>query len=426
MGIFQGFKKNIIKSKLFVIAALHLVALGVLSFILGKNDLLNIVPNNQNLLNWDGIWYQSIKESGYIFVPFSVCNMAFSPMFPFIWRLLGLTPFFVSIFNLLIFVSSFFFLLRHWNAPPRFFFLILSIPSFIFFSLPYSESLFFLFSAFIIRGYQKNSLLLKCIGFFFASITRTVSLIFIPAIIIADFLTVVRTHPKNRNVHFVLTILSCVFGLLITSIVQGYQTGKWFYFLEIQKQWGREWIIPSIPFTTYRPEWVMGIDGIAFAIGLLAILYCLALFACRIDKDLLALLPTLPKDSALVMSALYLAATTVLDTLFTFYSNGYSNIWSINRHVLCTPFVIVFIMHWYKFIDKRTDLFVLIILLLSVIFTGVYKHPFMLAHYFVFFLPFMFLKFHNSSKQYVFVGYIINCICQLLFFEAFLNNKWVG
>src|SRR5690554_6421744 len=185
MKVLKPYKHLFFKGPISAVLV-YIATLFIIYVLLDLFGFIYTVPNNTNLLNWDAKWYFSIKDSGYEFIENSMCNLAFFPLFPLVWDVLDVSPTHISIFNSLVFFISFIFFYRKEYTNLLSFLFILSIPSFIFFALPYSESLFFISSSLIILGYNKESNSLKNIGFLFSSMTRSVSIIFIPAIIICD------------------------------------------------------------------------------------------------------------------------------------------------------------------------------------------------------------------------------------------------
>ena len=81
----------------------------------------------------------------------------------------------------------------------------------------------------------------------------------------------------------VFQLSACVLSLLAVAYIQYYQTGKWFYFIEVQKFWGRTPRLPKLPYTTLAPQRVLGVDAIAFVVGLIAgyLVVCWLLLSIR-------------------------------------------------------------------------------------------------------------------------------------------------
>ncbi|SHF48519.1 hypothetical protein [Pedobacter caeni] len=406
---------------------LHLNIFIIAYLLLLHFQVIDAVPDEQNLLNWDAFWYHDIREKGYVFVPSQVCNMAFFPLFPFLWKLSQLSAVSICLLNLAIFVTSFYLLIRKQEVSPIFLLIVLGSPSFIFFALPYSESLSFMFAAMILLGYRLKCSPIKITGFLLAATVRSVSLLFIPAIILTEILTYDKKQPKWRLLlNLFYSIAACTAGLMISACVQFRQTGRWFYFLDIQQFWKRHWIFPKFPLTTYDPERIIGVDGAAFVIGSIAAFHCLKWIFLSVRRRDLYPFHNLPK--AVVFSALCLAGTTFLDTFFTFNVKGATNIWSLNRHLFCSPFFLIYILWLVRnFKPEKSEILALALLLIfCVYFTGVYQHTLPLTFYVTFFCSLLVLKFADPFKNYLILFYLLSLFIQVCFLNDFLHYKWIG
>ena len=174
-----SFKK--LQSVLLNPLILHLFFVIILYAFLYNIGEIKQLPNSNNLVNWDAGIYKSIKNAGYFFnIETSKGNTGFYPLFPYLWKLFSLTPIGIAIFNLLIFLISFQLLIKAYKIPVDTTLLYLSIPSIIFFFLPYAESLFFLFSTLLLIGWKKKDYRLLIVACSLASITRPSILYFIP------------------------------------------------------------------------------------------------------------------------------------------------------------------------------------------------------------------------------------------------------
>lgn len=419
--------KDLVLSTTMKAILLHLTLFIFLFGTLLHFGIFTTVPNNQNLLNWDANWYYQIMSNGYQFIPDTQCNLAFFPLFPYFWKVLNLSPIGISILNTLIFFISFFFLVKNKSLTVLQLLFLMSIPSLIFMGVPYSESLFFAFSVLLLKGYEKNNTLNKLIAFFFLSLIRSVALLFIPAIVIVELLTNRHEKIRVRLKRLFSLLLACITGVAVTCIIQFIQTGKWLYFITVQQYWLREWQIPHFPLTTNMPHRVLALDGIAFVIGLLA-LFCLFYWFYdivyrkkRIGEEPTEMQPTL------VFSCLYLLGTTLLDTLYTQKFNGSTSIWSLNRHLLSTPFAIVFMIYLIKDFDlkKYRFFFYGFIPLAGVVLTGVYDYK-ISAYYIFFFIITAVLRFFSRLKYIIILFYVFSLYLQLMFYHDFLIFMWMG
>ena len=107
--------------------------------------------SEKHFLNWDAAHYFTIKNEGY-----QGFLVAFFPLFPLVWKLTHLNVFGIVILNALLYFSSVYFLVSKMKLTSLELVLYLSVPSAVFYYLPYSESLFFLSSTLLILGVKNE------------------------------------------------------------------------------------------------------------------------------------------------------------------------------------------------------------------------------------------------------------------------------
>lgn len=388
-------------------------------------EVFSAVPNHSNLLHWDGEFYHKIMAEGYEYIPYLGSNMAFFPLFSLLWKLSTFSPVSISIFNLLLFSVSLVWLLKAEQVNSLLPLFLLSLGPMIFFALPYPEALFFLCATAISLGYKFDNQLLKNAGFLFASMTKVAAIIFIPAIVITELYFLYGRELNHRiAIRIAFSALACFIGTLIASMVQGFQTGKWFYYLEMQQYWGRNWILPEIPI--HAP---VAFDGIAWTIGLIAIYISLKFLWARLMPVLKHRADSLGIDQAVCFSVLYLSATVILDTCYT-YNTGGANIWSINRHLFCTPFAVIFIFWLIRYFKGiQADYFaILVVVLLGYYFADSFRDLERIICYSLFFIALAIFKFDLKQRYMplLIVIYVLSCYLQLKYYHSFLSGHWIG
>src|ERR1043165_6331327 len=138
-----------------LLPAIHLgVIYIVYQFLMFYYDLPEMIV--YNFKAWDSGWYASIAEKGYVFSAETQSNVAFYPLFPFIWKLLwkvteaGVEG--VCLFNFCVFFAGLFVLKRTLGFSWWYLMFFASIPSSMFMFVPYTEALFFLFCSVFIAG----------------------------------------------------------------------------------------------------------------------------------------------------------------------------------------------------------------------------------------------------------------------------------
>jgi hypothetical protein len=423
------------KRNLFITIS-HFVFLFVISSLLIHYNIIYTSPFNTNLILCDTIWYDQIRSGGYSYVPFKQCNLAFFPLFPIVWRLSSLNALGISLINTVLFITGINFLLGKTKYPIGYLLTIISFPSYIFFILPYSESLFFIFGSLILVGYSKSSNWLICFGLLGCSLTRSVSTLFIPAIIFTEliqFKLFSTPQPKLTALKNIILYSSiCIIGVSLVTFLQVMQTGKWFYFLKVQKYWGRHFEFPILPFTTRWPTRVIGVDAIGLVVGILA-LFIFAKYVLSFIQNKVAESEN-PPSRALTFSLLYLLGIVFLDCFFTRAVAGQTSIWSMNRHIFCAPFFLFF-LNWlsFQYTPSKADKYAIpVIIFIGIFINGLYIYKYNLTYYLVFFLSFMMVNaikttpLKLSSFTFSIILYLFNITLWVVFHQAFLQSKWVG
>jgi hypothetical protein len=345
-----------------------------------------------------------------------MCNLAFFPLFPVVWKISQLDAAGVCVINISLFVSAFIILMGRSKYPVIYLLVLTTFPSFIFFFLPYSESLFFLSGTLLILGYRNNSRGMIIAGLLCCGMIRAVSTIFIPAVIFTELICY-RKAGKNMWTY----TLVCIVTILGVAAVQALQTGKWFYFLGVQKYWNRHFQLPGLPFTTEAPERVIGVDAIGLFIGVIAAFICIR---WMIQKA------KVPVCRSVIFSCLYLAGVAFLDSFFTDDFEGHTKLWSMNRHIIATPFFLCF-LNWFYHIyqPEKTDKYIIPLIILSAVFlTTITKYPFHLLYYLLFFTALIVAPFISERfRTYLLYPlYGMQVFLLFVFYQSFLYDKWIG
>ncbi|MES2378136.1 MAG: hypothetical protein V4553_16220 [Bacteroidota bacterium] len=411
------------KHKSVTLLSLHCLVLITVYIALSYFNYLTGVPNNNNLLNWDASFYFDIKEHGYRWLDEKPSELAFCPLFPWFWKISCLDAIGMSFLNAFIFMISMLLLLKEYKIQVLVLLLILGFPSFIFFYIPYSEAIFFLLSTTILIGYRKGISWLIYTGFFLASITKASAFVFIAAIIFVE-LTTWKDNLRGRIPQIIGRVLACLSGTAVVVMTQRYQTGKWFNLLEAQKFFRRTWQLPGFPLTTIQPQRTLGFDSIAFSIGVIALIYCIIWCANSLNRKVSDANP----DPVIAFSTFVLAAIVIIDTFFTYSKDGHTSIWSINRHILCTPFVIIFLNWLFEELRKKSGQALLAgaVVFVNIFFTGLFEFPLLLVFYVGFFGSLALFLYLPKYKNYWLLFYVIEVVIQLQTFDNFLYHRWIA
>ncbi len=369
-----------------------------------------------NFLNWDAQHYYTIKEKGYFW------NLvAFFPLFPMVWRALHVEVFGILIFNSLLFLFAYRALIKYSGIKNiKEIALYLCIPSFIFFYLPFTESLFFASSVLMLIGLKKRHYSIVYLGLFLAILSRPAFSIFIPALFITEFLSEDR---EKRWLRLILYCLVTLLGIFIVTGIHFMDTGAWFTFFSAQKDWGNELGIPQFPLSTWGDSFVLRLDSIAFLVGTTS-----GLILLGVILRLKSLKNTVfPKE--VIFSLAYLGGMTL--SVFLFRGGS---MFSLNRFVLATPFVIIAMSYWINldYVLKRKHLYYAAgITMIYWLAFGSYIHIVTMLKFLSltgFILLFFLIKSNRGLLQkWSFIALIIITFgLQMITFIKFLNGDWVA
>jgi len=299
-----------------------------------------------NLLNWDAGHYFAVMQGGY-----HDENVAFFPLFPFFWKIIHASIAAMSIINGLIFIASLSWLAEEFNFRKRNLLLVASIPSLIFMFLPFSEALFFFTGVIILIGLEKKNTMMLLTGLLLAGISRPVATVFIPAILITEYVEVKGKFKNFKPVIFQL--IFCLLGLLLVFTLQYWQTGRWFSFFEYQKNWNNYLRLPHFPLSSWAGGYIVRLDAIAFFFGVAA----LAITVYIIAK---ARKPGDEYSKPLVFSLSFLA---LLMCIVLFTKGGTFN--SFNRYLFASPFFLFALNNFLEKIIFRWKNFLLLFIFSS-------------------------------------------------------------
>lgn len=371
---------------------------------------------SEHFLNWDAEHYEFIKQNG-----FESYRVAFFPLFPLIWKFLALGTYGAVLLNSIVFLMTFYLIVRKLKIKNSLeIVLYLTIPSFIFFYLPYSESIFFLCSTAILFGIKDKKYYLIYIGLFFAILARPAFSVFIPALIITEFFSEFRTKTWLRiSIYIGISLV----GVLLVSFIQFLDTGEWFKFFEAQKHWGNFLQIPRLPLTSWAGGFIVRLDGFAFLIGIISGGFLLGLIF-KLKQFRNTIIP-----SEVIFSLAYLGGITLIVLLF----RG-GSLFSLNRFIFATPFIIVAFNFWLKsdFCITKKQLFSIfgLIFVFWLLF-GSYVHIQLMLKYLLVTFYAILIFAMKSEIQFIrkwslialiFLGFTF----QVVLFIRFLNGNWVA
>jgi hypothetical protein len=279
---------------------------------------------------------------------------------------------------------------------------------------------FFLCSVIILLGlkYDKNALV--CMGLFLSVLTRPAFAIFIPGLLITE---VFRKENGNLFVRTGFFFISTMAALAWVALIQFSDTGEWFKFFSAQKEWGNTLQMPTLPLTSWAGGFVVRLDGLAFLIGIISGGYLLA----RLFKLKWVQKVDLPVE--VVFSLAYLGGITLSVLLF----RG-GSLFSLNRFIFATPFIIVVINFWlkqeFRISHKKLLLIFGLIFLFWMLF-GAYSHirealKYSLLSLYALLLFVLMSENKILSKSGWISIILLNFTFQLILMIRFLTGLWVG
>lgn len=389
----------------------------IVCLIIGLINLFYIpnLLNEAHFLNWDAEHYFWIKENGY-----EGFRVAFFPFFPLLWRMLSCSIFGIVLVNALVFLISFYFIVKSLNTSTFETLLYLSIPSCIFFFLPYTESFYFAFSTVIIYGIRKEKRVLVWIGIFLCVLTRPSFIFIVPALILTDL------YYKKLNLKLILMlalyVFIALFGLTFVFSVHFYYTGNWFSYFEMSKGWGGVFHFLKLPFTSWGGDLIARFDGVSMLFGIFSglLLFFIFLKTPYSKRHLIA--------KEVVFSLIYLFGVTV----FIILRGGM--LFSLNRFIFASPFIIIGVNFWLNqtsFIKGKQLLYIFGFICLFWLLFGSYVHIQTFIKYFllsIYVVLIFVVKLENKSirKLALCLLIVLNVIFQLIFYIRFLSGNWVG
>jgi hypothetical protein len=404
--------------------------------------------DESNFIHWDVYFFKYMSQHTYgkdDTWP-GLGTYAFSPLFPFIWRVSHLPAKYIAIVNYLMFGLSLIILSSLLLSPGDFktadriclFALALTMPFVFSFYLPYCESTYFFTMSVAIFGLFKNKYWLFFLGMVMFTLSRPSFLIFGPAFICTDiYFLILNKKLKPFLKEAGLKILPILIGILITFFIQYENSGKFFKMFQVHSQfWGHSLKLPKT-ITDWSTEGygmnIFAVCGVVSPSFLLILIYLLKNFKSTKLLPVSLFSSETRKEYLFVLSVIYFTGCF----LFVGLSQG-GNLSGLHRYVLASPFFYIFffiLILKIRSYDYRYVLGVLVpmvILGYLLLIHGPYQHQitFLDSGFFLLVITLMYVLFFNSMKisvRYLFLMLIIFCntiwLCYL--YNHFLNNAFI-
>ena len=318
----------------------HILFLIVVYSLLYAVGLVHNAPSSASLIAGDAGWYESIRRNGYVPNPTGQSNLAFFPLFPYFWRVLGLGSVGISVLNACLFLVSSTWLAQTFNLRRYQVLLLLSIPSVLFCFAPYTEAMFFFFGTILLRGLHRRQLGYTVLGLLGCCLTRSAASLFVPAFILAEVLACSsRAEVPRLLLRLGAGLATIAAALALVMYMHYLATGNPFVFFDTQQYWSHRlyWPLPRILHSGGGTP-MLGLDLLALFIGLFALCVSLALGIRWLSGWRRPVAVAMP-SRAFTFSLAY--CTGILFVILLFYYNG--DIANISRYLLATPFAWILI-----------------------------------------------------------------------------------
>ncbi len=290
--------------------------------------------------------YRTIAQSGYWYKEGVRSNTNFFPLFPYLWRWSGLGEWGISFVNLLCYISGSYLLFQKFISPLRVKIISLATGCVIFYMAPFSEGMFYLASVLLLVALkEKRTMLIYC-ALTALCLLRPVSILFVPAWLFIATLKYLDTRSVKNCLPYLLYALYGLFIIGLIFLFEWQRTGEWLAFVKAQRVWGTWVRYPHLPFSAWGDDRHMVFAQYAVFISLVCCL-CLA-------KILLSRLAKTIRKSTLNDAALFGLLYLAGNGLFPLLMRG-ADYSSLNRYILATPFLYIFLreLSVYKFSRKE-------------------------------------------------------------------------
>ncbi len=401
----------------------------------------------QKLLHWDSEIYYSIKEYMYSDEgPYSGVRGAFFPLFPGLWKTTQLSAIGICLLNYLLFASALILLvellLKEQSLRDRLFFIgiALSVPSVVFFYIPYTEAVFLITSVCAVAGFIKKKYTLYFLGAFLVATTRPASMFVGVAIILIDVLVLwLEKDWRGFLKNTFLKILPFAAGYFSVVVLMYFYQGSWTLMYDARKYWPEETLGMRLP-GPIRDWSVEGFGMSSFSIAYIclpAIVYVLfkagRVLLAKHKDNLLVWLRN--EDHYLAMISLAYMGLLLIYTLL--FRGGSLN--SFSRYTLASPFFFLLLLQLWKqrknvHLVQKILLLVLPSIFLYVFFKkveygdGRLRFEYMGMYLFILLLGFVYLHTYlNRTLQVIgVVGiFLLNILWSTYLFNCFLCDSWI-
>ncbi len=418
----------------YLLVLSHFLFLTVLAVVGTYLQVYQLDLQTIQLAPWDPSWYRHIAQDGYFYKAGEQSSVAFFPLFPLLWRWLGVNELGICLFNFALLLISLSLLVREYKLSTKETLVVSSSVGLFYCWLPFSESVFLITSIILLIGYKRNNKWLTVIGLFLASLSRSAAVVFVPATLVVSILQFVFDKKEKRQqvFSFVQFLVTCCVAVFFVAFIQWQDTGEWFVFSKAHVAWNKKFQLPVLPIKTWDNFKLLFIDASSMIVGALCGFMLICLLFKKVRKQNVVI------NNDLNFSLAYLCFVTVVSLLFGVQGENTTYLNSLNRYIFGTGFFLVLIIHHIRnsqFSYKGLAL-VLATALVGIGVTGYFSNPYdtnqllsakldALGIVFCFALYYYISKGISNNLLFIAV-YVFQSALQLHFFELYLKKNWVG
>lgn len=383
----------------------------------------------QNLIVWDAAHYNDIRVDMYQGKIAYNEKFAFFPLFPLMWKALGVNAFGICLVNWLLFFLGMlvmFQIFKEKDLPYWAYFMVLLVPMTVVYMIPYSEALFFLCIAFGMYGILKEKYWFYFIGFLLASMARSSANIFLVAFLCVEMLVSLRQESfKHFITHFLKRILPIILGVFLVMLFQKLRGAEsWFAFIKAQSYWDKKISLPSLPFTDWSSEG----KSITFPFILM---YFVPMLIVLARECFLRLLGKKKENISTWDYLRYLSILYIVGNIILAMLTQQGGLYSLSRYMLCTPFF-VFLLYdtVLRSRNNKWQIVYGLIGLLSILYFLKYFSNFQYCGIWLIMLGSLLAFYHRRLPNIVvyillIAGILFNVVWTAYLYNNFLVDAWI-
>jgi hypothetical protein len=401
-----------------------------------------------NFIHWDVVFFKYMSEHTYgkDHTWPGIGTYAFSPLFPFIWRVSHLSAPFISILNYILFaisiiiLSSLFLSFKDFGKADQLclFALALTLPSVFSFYLPYSESTFIFTMSIALWGLFKNKYWVFFVGMIAFTLSRPSFLIFTVALIATDlYFLILHRNFKVFAKELLMKLQPVLIGIFITFFIQYLYSGNFFKMFQVHNLfWDHYFQMPKT-ITDWSTESygmnIFSIISIVLPSGLLLISFLSKNFSIKQTRSISLFSEESRNDYLFILSIIFFFG----NLLFVLFTQG-GNLNGIHRYILVSPFFYIFFFILVQKLKTINFNFLPILLVSSVylgfmlLVHGPYQHKitFLDAGFFLLAVTMFYYVFFNKIFKPLRIAVlpvliVANTVWLTYLFNHFLNNSFI-